>query len=413
VQIGKTIVLLKTLTKKEFKELGRFVNSPVHNRNKNLIKLYSFLKKYYPEFLFSRKEAFNYLFPDKNHNDTKIRQLMNSLLHVTYEYFAYSYYSDKEIIKKINLINKLSEKNADKLVNEQYKIANILLKSSKIKDADYFYKNYLLETTYMSYLGTKSNLYEKLVNSFKTQHENFNKYVLNMLLRLNLERLAFEPYTRDSRLLMLDELLMHLKKVNYVDPQINLFYKLILMKIHPEIETYYHEFKETLHKNLNMIEFGDKVNMFISLTNYCVEKFKRGNEKFVSEAFEIYKEVLKRKLYEVYEGNHIHHLVYISVVRVALTLKEFGWAVNFILKYRNKLPPSHRMSAFHYCLACYYYEHGKLDEALVNLSKVDAIDLQYKLRVKLLILKIYYDLNEDRLISAHYDSLRHFIKRNF
>ena len=43
------IELLNVFTPKEFKELGEFVNSPFFNKNENVIKLYNYNKKYFPD----------------------------------------------------------------------------------------------------------------------------------------------------------------------------------------------------------------------------------------------------------------------------------------------------------------------------------------------------------------------------
>lgn len=43
------IELLKIFTPKEFKEFGEFLNSPFFNKNDNVIKLYNYIKKYFPD----------------------------------------------------------------------------------------------------------------------------------------------------------------------------------------------------------------------------------------------------------------------------------------------------------------------------------------------------------------------------
>lgn len=46
----KIIKILNALTPEELKDFGKFVNSPYHNTSEEVIRLFAYIKKYYPEF---------------------------------------------------------------------------------------------------------------------------------------------------------------------------------------------------------------------------------------------------------------------------------------------------------------------------------------------------------------------------
>jgi len=47
---SKAIQVLKTFSEDELRLFSKFVNSPFHNNNKNLSRLFAYLKKHYPLF---------------------------------------------------------------------------------------------------------------------------------------------------------------------------------------------------------------------------------------------------------------------------------------------------------------------------------------------------------------------------
>jgi hypothetical protein len=47
---SKVIDIFRTFSPDELKRFRDFVHSPFHNKNKNVIRLFEILKKYYPDF---------------------------------------------------------------------------------------------------------------------------------------------------------------------------------------------------------------------------------------------------------------------------------------------------------------------------------------------------------------------------
>ena len=68
------------LSKKEILKFKAFVNSPYLNPNKQVVKLFSYLRSKYPNIKESHLDklaVFKGLFPDKSYNDETIRKLIS------------------------------------------------------------------------------------------------------------------------------------------------------------------------------------------------------------------------------------------------------------------------------------------------------------------------------------------------
>ena len=64
---------------------------------------------------------------------------------------------------------------------------------------------------------------------------------------------------------------------------------------------------------------------------------------------------------------------------------------------------------YHYCYAHIYFENKEFDTALNNLTKIKHDYFALKIDVKLLQLKIYYELSMYEQIYNQIDSFKHFI----
>src|SRR5438552_1897987 len=120
--------LLAKFTPSEMKEFGEFASSPFFNKNENVIKLFEYVRKYYPDFenkKLEKENAFSKIFPKQKYNDGYMRTLMFRLQNLAEEYLSYANYRKKEGALKINLLDELNSRKLEKAflkaLNEQEK----------------------------------------------------------------------------------------------------------------------------------------------------------------------------------------------------------------------------------------------------------------------------------------------------
>lgn len=411
-QQGKTINLLRKLSHSELKQFERFLRSPFFNSNKNLIRFYAYLKKFSPDFNFDHGKAHEFLFPEKKVSPVKIRQLLSELLLKLFDYLSYEGYIKNRILKNTFLMKELLHKEEFYLLEGTFKNSKNYQEKITVFDSGYYYDNYLLETIYFDYLSSKSNLYHETLEHLKEQQVLFNKYVVHTLLKLNLDRLIYRHYSDDLQMILLDELLSHLQTTNYEDVQIKTYYKLLLMELNSENEKLYREFKNIVLKKWNCFERREAANLFIALANYCTLKISSGQSKYIGEVFSLYKIILKNNLYEIHEGKYLHHLDFLNIIRSGLSLNKKRWVFNFIHSYKEKLSDKHKENVFYLGMSLLYFKKKQFEKTLEQLSHVKTIDVVYKIFLKNLLIKTYYELGEFELIKNQIDSFRHFLLKN-
>jgi len=78
----KLFKILRTFNPREFKNFGKFLNSPFFNESKKLISYYNFLKQYYPLFdinIHSLIKYFTKIYTNEEFNRKKLGDLSYQL----------------------------------------------------------------------------------------------------------------------------------------------------------------------------------------------------------------------------------------------------------------------------------------------------------------------------------------------
>src|SRR5260221_1031452 len=98
MQNFKLIDVLVSLNKKEFRNFGEFVSSDYFNKNKNVIKLYDVLSKYYPKFAnknLTVGKIFNKVFKDEKFNYPKINNVISDLYKLSERFLSIRNFEQK------------------------------------------------------------------------------------------------------------------------------------------------------------------------------------------------------------------------------------------------------------------------------------------------------------------------------
>ena len=112
---SKAIEALKSFDKKEFKELGEFIYSPFHNKNKNIRMLYTALKPFYPAFdtkRLTKEYIYSMLLPGKTYADKTMRNLLSDLQNLIESYLAHKLIDSSVFFRQYFRISAASKKRA-------------------------------------------------------------------------------------------------------------------------------------------------------------------------------------------------------------------------------------------------------------------------------------------------------------
>jgi hypothetical protein len=415
----------------EMNSFLNFLNSPYHNKSRNVIKLFSIITKYYPEFKsdsLTKEKLYKAVYNNDSYNDSTFRNLTAGLLNLAQEFLVVQRVGTDTISSGNILLNELLLRNQSSFFTRN---ANRIFDDIARQGVDfqYLYNRYQLERNLFNFsiindkITNKKNVYshiENLTNSvifltiyyfteiicgylnFIIYSENFNTKDFANFMNMILESCDMKRIHE------------YLKDKHEYDFVLEIYLSLFYTFTRPEDDEEYFKYKalvEKHHDKLSRDELSFHYSKFIS---YCILKGVRDNDdkRFEAELFDLYNIILEKKLYANNKIGHLPLVLFRDILFLAVRIRKYDWLKKFVAKYSKKLHPMYieNMESFGY--AYLLSETGDFDKALDYVNKISMDYFIFKYDVKNLRLKIYYELNyfEEALSLIH--SYREFLRNN-
>lgn len=418
MQNNSLIRLFKAFSKKEIHEFREFILSPYFNKKKSVISLNNIIQKYYPDFTddaISKKNIYAKLFPGKEYSDSNLRVLVHNLNDLAKKFCAYKSFENNKTDFKykelLGLMNKQQFQYLDKVILKLMKD----LDSDDLNADEYYYNKFRLEYENIFFLSlSHAGVFEKFLQKaeFEKAYDSLTAFYFIKSLRLyinvlNLQIIYRKEYKTDHFERMVSLIDFETLKEN---PLIELYYFVLNLLRGNEQDKYYYKTKDKLKLLKNSLHTDDLDEIYINLTNFCNRRIAAGNKKFLKEKFEIYKEESESGSYLL--NGFVTPVYYKNRVRLALDLKEFEWAKDFIENFKGGLPADSKNNVYLYNLALYEFEIKNFSGSLELLSKIKFDELYLKFDAKILQLMIYYEMNSYESLISSLEAFRHFLLNN-
>lgn len=258
---------------------------------------------------------------------------------------------------------------------------------------------------YVGFFSNKTLSVQKMMNHLDDFYTTFKMYY-NCEME-NRSRLVTESY----------QVLLKTETINYIKAQTShstslaylyfLCYELITIgqkKQYLAVENY-------LALQAPQFSLSDQQFANSLLITFAIREYRKGNRTYANILLSHYKNGLKKGLH-FYNGqlpsNDFH-----NIVTTASGIKEFAWAKNFIDTYQKYLPTALRKQSVHLAKAIIYFQEGQYEQVLPALNQVSFESISFELRAKALILRTFYELNENAaLILSFCTSFQKFLQGN-
>jgi len=415
------IELIRSLNHKEFREFGEYVRSPFFNKNQSVINLYDYINKHYPDFEerdLKKERVYDKLFPGMAYNGGFMKTIIFNLTRLAEEYLGYFNYKNNTdtLTEDYSIIEELHNRGLDKIFMKKLKLAENKLSKTKYKDPFYFSDKYRIQFLKEEHF----TLHQRFLNYKDVPDEGTYKSIEYLLEYFFLKILGHHRFLYNMNKIVkfsfnnkfLDEVIEYLKKNEaYFLPQVLLhLYELLLLKENDE--KYYYKTKAILKKEINNIRKGIEYSTISILFNYALEQYYEGKSKFLEEMFELNKMITEYKLYTPVEGGFFNEVKFKNAVEVGIQLKKYDWTGNFIKVYKNLLPPDEKIIAGNYGYAQLNFVQKKYKKSLELINIGNIPNVKYKVSIKNLTLKLYYELGWITEASDLIDSARHFLSND-
>ena len=93
-------------------------------------------------------------------------------------------------------------------------------------------------------------------------------------------------------------------------------------------------------------------------------------------------------------------------------MKELVWAREFIEEYKSLLRKEERENAYTYNLAHWHFHNGEYSKTLALFQQVEFTDVYYQLDTRSILLKTYFEQDDDEAFFYHASAFRTYIRRN-
>jgi hypothetical protein len=176
-------------------------------------------------------------------------------------------------------------------------------------------------------------------------------------------------------------------------------------------ENYFYKLKEILSSKQILLTSSARKDIQTILENFCYKMVTEGKAEFVREQFLLYKQSIEEGTAKGAKG-YISNILFLSIIATGFEAGEFEWTDNFIRDYIDQTKEEIRNDLRYFSIALRAYWKNEYNLSLEALSKVKADDFAFRHNIRSLMLKIFYDLNEDEPFYLHIDSYKHFILNN-
>ncbi len=419
---SKVFQLLTALNTQEFKEFGEFIKSPYFNSNKNIIKIFDILKKYYPAFDSERLEKeiiFEKIFPGKAYNEQVMKNLSSGFLQLALEFLGINKYRHRSNNdKELDILSELNSKRLDNIYDIKLKkIEKDLLDTTHMIHPLFFHLH-KLETIKTQFLLARDRQKHAADNVMKTGDYLIYFFITELTriaIDLNANMTSFNIQHKNNLVEeVLDKmdfryLLSYLKDNNYpYSDMIEVYYCRLVAMLASSIENF-NNFRDIVLKNAHKFSIYELASLLDSLHNIAIQLVNDGADNGVWNEFEIIKLKLKYNTLALRTGGRISLLTFRNIIFTSVRLNQLSWGEEFLENNIANVNDESRESIYNHAKGIFAYVNKDYGTAIKYLNNVDLSNPFFASDVKTHIAIIYFEEGHFESCISVLDSFRHIL----
>lgn len=373
------------------------------------VELYDVLSGYFPHFNspdLTKHVVFDRLFKNQVYEDKKLRYAMTDMLRQAGNFLKFKALENDPRLGHQILGAELAKRGADKPYLAMYHEDA----ASGERDADYYYFRYREDFDYLNlyHPRQKRNTQNPIATAAKNLDTFFFARKLQLLCEIvNVKNVMAVEYD----FILKDQIIEVLNKGAFADvPVITIYFRILMTLTEPDTVQHFNTLNDLLVENKNLFERNELRDMYQYLMNYCIKKINQGESDYVMKLFEIYKTILGNKV--LFTGDHLSQWDFKNIVVIGLRAGQTDWVKQFMDDNKSSLLPSETENSYIYNLAYYYFHIADYRKAISLLQQVEFTDLYYQLDMRAILLKCYFEMDDQETFFYHTSAFRMFLSRN-
>jgi len=407
---SKFIIALQKLPEPYLEQYKAFLRSPYFNTRNDVIRFVDLVLD--AKTPLSKEALYKKMYPGKPFDDRRVPDLMYRALKLLERFLEEEQYRTQDWQRKLNLLNIIAVNDLDMIRSVVLAEIETLSREKPLRDSAYFYEEFLYQTEADKMFLSRSKIQDD--QSLQKKVDQLDLFYLSAKLRdscemMNRKRIVAASYEFH----LLDSLMKAIEADmdQYAQyPAIILYYRIMLMLNDPENPGHFFQLKDEVHQNIHLFAQDEQRSLYGYLQNYCIRRVNSGRTEFYAELLDIYRYMMGIGLMDEQNKNLQWDLK--NMVSIALRLGEHDWTYRTIQSLKPFLPEETRENAYTYNLANYYYETQDYKRATRLLQSVEFSEVYYNLDSKVMLLKIYFEQEEEEVFYAHANALTAYLTRN-
>ncbi len=405
------IEILRTFSKKELRELRKWLQSPAHNQRDDVLRLLDYLSEdnhLYNDAYLDKKSAFRWVHAKETFDDAKMRQTIFFFMKALESFLIYEEIQQDDIYTKTALARVYRKRRLDRSFQKNMRHIHSLQQKHHFRNSHFLRNQYLSQEEQYTYIVSQNRT---IPMNLQEVADSLDITYLADKLRQSCHMLAHQTvYKTDYETGLLKEALQYVESNKFLDvPAIATYYYIYKTITEKEEEVHFYSLKKQINENGHLFPQSEIRDIYLLAINYCIGRMNAGDDNYIRESFELYRQGFDCNI--LIENEATSRWTFQNVVLIGLKLQEFSWVEHFITNFQQYLEEKHRKSVVAYSLARMYYERGNYDASIRHLNAADYDDILINLNAKTLLFKMYYEQEELDALESLLESMRNYLVR--
>lgn len=412
MQKSVLVEIVRSLNRKETREIHKWLQSPAHNLRDDVVQLFEYLNKvvHTDEAALAKETVWKALFVSEAFDDARIRQTMYFLLQTLEEYLAFTELSKDKVHIQTVLLKVYRNRQLERPFRLMMEAARKRQQTSMYRNVAFLNEQHVLEQEMYYHLVNQK--WSMGLNLQETANALDQAYIADKL-RISCRMLAHQSLYKKVEYDMgfLTSTLQYVEQNNLLrEPAIAVYYYGYKTLTERENQQYFDELEKLILEKGSLFPVNELREIYLLAINYCVGRFNMsGDIIYASRAFTLFKKGFEDNV--LLENGLISRFTFGNVIAFGLRLKEFAWVENFIEKFQHNIEEKFRRSAVHFNQSRLFFEKGDYDKAQRLLMQFEYDDMVLNIIAKTMLLKIYYEQGELDAFESLLESMRIYLQR--
>ena len=407
--LGKKLIsVINRMSGVEKRAFSKYLASPYHNQRKELIQLWNEILKGYGEQStgMNLEESIRQIFPPNVFDKKGLRHLSSWMLKSIEAFFVLRKSAENKFEQELSLAQTYRKKRIDNLFKRQLEKAAAINAHRKL-DTERYFAEYRLQFEQYAFIESQNRTDSTNLQGLS---DSLDLYLVVSKLKQSCLMLSHQAvYKVQYDFSFLENLLEFLKGHPLLEqPSVGLYYH-CYRAFSQNDSTHFYAFKNLLTQYKEEFSPQEIRSLLLFAINFCIRQMNEGDTNYTKEAWDLYLLGLDQKL--LYIDKFLGRFTYKNIVALGIKLKSYHWTEGFINDYRDDLKPKYQQNYYNYNLAQLAFAQGDYQSAMPMLAQVDDSDLLLNFDAKVILIKMYFELEEIDALHSLLDSFRVMLQR--